>query len=383
MQAIRELRESMERKFNPSQTPRGRMEANRQIGKKVGEIVEAMFAKYPSEPLKAVNGRISFKALFEELYQKPYDADLVESLDHTAFPIVTGQIVSKTVIAAYEAYPKSGLSMVTVIPGTIPDEEKVAGFTTVGTLKTVGSTEAYQYITPPAEKYKRVRKIKRGGLLAINEDIIKFDRTGQYLGRCAGIGEEVARDQDARIMNGLIDTDSNVYDEGALFASPSATGGTNGNAWTGSITALDSPGFENIDQILETATDEQGRPIWVKGDRPILMVPAGLKSKARKLKLNDFSALGTANLDTNLAKDAFDFVVNPYMTTPLTSARWLYGSPKRQFVWVEDIPLQVMQRGGTMTELGWHNDIIVEHKVRYQGGIGAVDTKFWHNLQGS
>lgn len=371
MQGIREIVEQFENKY--SKTARGRMQAHRELAEAVGGLMDAK---------KLAQRDISFKKIYEETFLKPYEAEIIESMDSSAFPIITGTIVSKTLIQAYEAFPKSGLSMVTVIPGTVPDEERVAGFTTVGLLKTVGKTEDYQYMDAPAEKYKRVPKIKRGGLLAISEEIIKFDRTGQYLNRCAAVGEEVARDQEQTILQGLVDASGTVYDKGALFASPDANGGTNLNAWTGADTELGTAGFEKIDQILETAVDDKGRPIWVKGDRPIMMVPAGLKSTARKLKQNEYSALGTANLDVNLAKDAFDFVVNPYIASPLTSKVWYYGSPKRQFVWVEDIPLQVMQRGGQMTELGWHNDVIVEHKVRYQGGLGSVDTKFWHQMAG-
>lgn len=374
MHGIRDIVEQFDRKFNPSNTVRGRQVANRELAEAIGKLVASK---------KLATRDISFKALYEETFEKPYREELIESLDASAFPQITGQIVSKTVIGAYEAYPKQGLSLVQVIPGTVPNEEKVAGFTTVGTLQTVKPTESYQYITPPAEKFKRVTKIKRGGLLAISEDIIRWDRTGEYLGRAAGIGEEVARDQDERIMKGVVDFDSNVYDKGALFASPSSSGGTNGNAYSGADTLLDNTGWEKIDNILETKQDDKGRPIWVRGDKPILMVPAGLKSVARKLMLNEYGALGTANLDRNLAKDQFDVMVNPYISSPLSSAVWFYGTPKREFVWVEDIPLQVMQRGGMLTEAGWNNDIIVEHKVRYQGGIGATDTPYWYRMTGA
>lgn len=367
---IKSVWESFERKHNASQTRQGRAVANREFANAVMGLYEAK---------KLTDRDISFTEMYRKLVK---EADLSESFDTSAFPVITGQIILRKVIDAYQQFPMQGRNLVQVVPGETPNEDKIAGFTEVGSLSATKEREMYRDATPPDEKYKRVTKTKYGALLPITEEILKYDRTGQYLSRAAAIGQEGARLQDELIMKGIVDVDANVYDLGSLYASPSSSGGTNGNAFSGADTALGTAGWEKAHVKLMESQDSKGRPIWVFGDRPILMVPPRLEPTANKLKLNEYGDLGTANLDVNLAKNAFDTVVNPYFPSLTTSKVWLYGSPKRQFVWVEDFPLQVFQMNGQQTESGFRRDVITEFKVRFKGGVGATDTKYVLRMSG-
>jgi hypothetical protein len=367
---IRNVWESFERKHNASGTPKGRSVANREFAKTVIGLLESKKIGWSD---------ISFTEMYRQLV---HDTDLVESLDTSAFPTMTGQIILKKVIDSYQKFPMHGRNLVPTIPGELPNEDKIIGWTEVGLLSEVKEREHYKDISPPSEKFVRVRKVKRGGLLPITEEIIKYDRTGQYLTRASAIGEEAARTQEEVILKGVIDVDANVYDLGDLYASPSTSGGTNGNAFSGADTALGTAGWEKAHVKLMEQTDSQGRPIWAFGDRPSLMVPPRLEPTASKLKLGEYGDLGTANLDVNLAKNAFDVVVNPYYASLTTSKVWHYGAFPRQFVWVEDFPLQVFQLSGQQSEQGFRRDVIVEFKVRFQGGIGATGTEYVLRMSG-
>jgi hypothetical protein len=97
---IKSLVEGFQAKFNPSGTDSGRRIANREIGKKVAELLESK---------KLDPARVSFKSLFESLVG-PVGADsgmeLVENLSSSAFPNIAGQIISKVMIDGYKEYPE-------------------------------------------------------------------------------------------------------------------------------------------------------------------------------------------------------------------------------------------------------------------------------------
>lgn len=368
--AIREVWESFDRKFNASDTRKGRAVANREFANKFMELREA----------KKIQDRdISFKELWEGLVVKQ---ELEEAYDASAMPIILANLISKKIIDAYEAYPQNGLKLVEVVPSSLR-EEVVVGWTAMGQLSEVKENDLYEENIPPDEKYVRIVHKKYGKLLSVTEEIIKFDQTQQFLKRASGIGERGAQFLDKTIMRGILDRDSNVYNKGSLYASPSSTGGTYGNAWTGAGTALGTAGWEQAHFTLHEKTDEQSEPIWVSGDRPQMIVSPRQVPTAIKLRQGDYGNIGTANLDVNVAQNMFDIVESVYFASLTSNVSWLYGSFKRQFQWDEIFPLQVFSRSGQETEDGFKRDIVQQFKVRLYGGIGATDYRYVNYMQGT
>lgn len=368
--AIREVWEAFDHKFNPSETPKGRAVANREFSNKVMSLFEAKKLDYRD---------ISFKDLWENLVVKQ---DLEEAYDASAMPTILANLISKKIIDAYESYPQKGLELVTVVPSSLR-EEVVVGWTAIGQLSEVKEDDEYEEVSPPDEKYVRIVHKKYGKLISVTEEVIKFDQTQQFLRRAGMIGERGAQFLDKTIMRGILDRDSNVYNKGALYASASSTGGTYGNAWTGTDTALGSAGWEKAHFTLHEATDEQSEPIWVSGDRPQMVVSPRMVPSAIKLRQGDYGNIGTANLDLNVAQNMFDIVESVYFASLTTNVSWLYGSFKRQFQWDEIFPLQVFSRSGQETEDGFKRDVVQQFKVRFYGGIGATDTKYVNYMQGT
>ena len=368
--AIREVWESFDRKFNASDTRKGRSVANREFSSKINELMEAKKLSFAD---------FSFKELWENLVVAQ---DLEEAYDSSGMPNIVANLISKKIIDAYEDYPQNGLKLVQVVPSSLK-EELVVGWTALGQLSEVKEGDEYEENIPPDEKFVKIVHKKYGKLVSVTEEIIKFDQTQQFLTRCGYIGNRGAQFLDKTIMRGLIDADSNVYNKGQLYAGASSTGGTNGNAWTGTDTAIGSAGWEKAHFTLHERTDEQSEPIWVAGDRPYLMCSPRKVPTAIKLRQGDYGNIGTANLDTNVAQNMFDIIENVYYASLTTTTQWHYGSFKRQFQWDEIFPLQVFARSGQQSEDGFKRDVIQQFKVRLYGGIGATDYRFVNQMAGA
>lgn len=368
--SIRDVYESFDRKYNASDDRKGRKLANQEFANKFMELREAK---------KIADRDISFKDLWEGLVRSQ---DLEEAYDSSAMPIILANLISKKIIDAYEAYPQEGLKLVQVVPSSLK-EEVVVGWTAIGQLDEVKEDDEYEEAVPPDEKYVRIVHKKYGKLISVTEETIKFDQTQQFLRRASMIGERGAQFLDKTIMYGILDRNSNVYNKGALYASPSSSGGTYGNAWSGADTALGSAGWEKAHFTLHEKTDEQSEPIWVAGDRAKLVCSPRQVPTAIKLRQGDYGNIGTANLDTNVAQNMFDIVESPYFANLTTNTAWLYGAFQRQFQWDEIFPLQVFSRSGQETEDGFKRDIVQQFKVRFYGGIGATDYRFVNYMAGA
>lgn len=360
---VRDVWESFDRKFNASETRKGRNIAANEFAKSMLSAIEN----------KKMTWRdVSFRGLHEGLVVAQ---DLQEDIDSSAFPNVLSKLISKKIIDAFEAYPKNGLNLVQVVPSSLK-QELVVGWTAVGQISQVNEKDAYQQVSPPDEKFVKINNTKYGGLLDITEEVIKFDQTQQYLQRASMLGERGGQYQDKLIMEGLIDKNSTSYNLTTLYSSG------NSNYLSGASSALGTTGWQNAHFTLHTKTDEASQPIWVASDRPILMCAPNLMPTAIKLRQGDFGNIGTANLDVNVAQNMFDIVENIYISNPTTATDWYYGSFKRQFQWNEIFPLQVFSRSGQETDDGFKRDVVMQFKVRFYGGIGATETRYVYKNAG-
>lgn len=352
--AVRDLYESFARANNAEQSDQHRRIANKLFAAKVIGLVEAKKLSYAD---------FSFKELWEALV---VSQGLEENLVSSAFPNISGQIISNVMIEGYNLFPKEGLKLVRVVPSKLKTS-LVAGWTAIGTIREVREKEDYLEVIPPDEKTVRIVNKKYGGLISLTKEDIFFDRTGELINRARSIGEEGARFQDQLIMEGVIDKNGTVYDKGILYESDQS------NVNTGAASALGTTGFENCYINLLNKTDEQSKKIWVLSDKLQLMCAPALLPTAWKLQNNEYGPQGTANLDKNFAQGKFDIIVNPYQTT---TTRWHMGSFKRQFRWEEVWPIETFMRVGPDSEDGFKKDVIQSHKISLYGGVGADDFRY-------
>lgn len=359
MRDIIQLVEAYESKYNPGDTTKGRRIAHREIGEHVRRLM--------SEG-KINRGSLSFRALYE---QTVTSQDLEENLSSSAFPIIAGEIISSVIIEKYQAFPKNGDKLTRTVPSKLKVSQ-IPGWKAIGKIRKVNEREPYGQVVPPDEKNVTIKNFKRGGMLDLTKESLFFDQTGQLLDDASDLGEEAARDREEIIMNAVVDLNSQSLSNAELYS------GGNLNLLTGN--SLGTAGWENTHvSLIDKKDDNTQKPIWVFGEKPILLVPSGLFPIAWKLANNEYGPQGTANLDKNMAQNMFDIVVNPYLTKASTT--WWYGGFKRQFRWEEVWPLETFTRVGQDTQEGFSKDVIQQFKVSLYGGCGASDTRYVYENQ--
>ena len=328
--------------------------AHLEMGKQVRGLIEGK---------KLDPNRVSFQGLFEQLVTRK---GLEENLSSSAFPVISSEIISSVIIAAYQGFPKSGDKLVRTVPSKLK-VSNIAGWKAIGVIRKVNEREPYGQVTPPDEKTITIKNYKYGGLMDLTKESIFFDQTGELLNNARQLGEEGARFREEIIMNKVCDVLADALGGADLYSA--------GNSNLLTTNPLGTAGWENAHvSLMDKKDDTTGKPIWVYGERPIMLVSAGNWPLAEKLRGNEYGPQGTANLDINLARNMFDIVVNPYLTKATTT--WWYGGFNRQFRWEEVWPLETYTRVGQDTEEGFKADIIQQFKVSLYGGCGAADTRY-------
>lgn len=359
MLSVRELWESTNRKHNGDAGRKGREAAIDEFSKRYAKLLEEK---------KIGWGDVSIRQLWESLV---VSQDLEEDINSSAFPATMELTVQTRVMQAYNSIPKVWQQLVTVIPANAK-EVTAQGFGPISDLYEVKEGDEYRELSF-GEKSVSIPTKKHGGIFSITEETIRFDSTGQILQKAQSLGERGAIFQNKLVLKAVVDANANVYDGGELYKSDNS----HANYISGADSALGTSGWEAIDLALSQQVDEDSEPIDVAAiGRPILMVPPRLKVAALKLKNGEYGSIGTANLDPNIAKDQFDVMVNPYIPSYTTTPVWFYGDFKRQFAYLEVMPIETKSRAGQDTEEGFHRDVIQMFKVRMMAGIGAVDTRY-------
>lgn len=353
---IVELVEAYKRKFDPSGTRGGMLVANREIGLAVKKMVESK---------KIIPETLSFRRLWEALVQ---DQGLEEgNIVSSAFPTIAGTLISTKMLEGYERWPDETGRLVTEVPSKLKVSQ-IVGWTQITGIERVNERQDYPEMKPPSEKVKTINNYKHGGLLTLTKEAIFFDQTADLLNEARQVGEAARRKRMKLIWEAIVDLNGNAYSGADLFNL------TNGNLQAANpLTNEDA--WEVIRAKLMAQVDENGEPIWVFGDRPVMIVPSGMLATAEKLQKNPTGPIGSANLDVNLAQNQFDILVDPYL--PAGSTSWWYGAPQRQFRWERVWPFEVFTRIGQDTEEGFKADVIQQFKASFYGGVGAVDTKWF------
>ncbi len=353
--AVRDLYESFANTYNAERSDADRRKANKAFTSKVMGLVK-------DKKLKVED--FSFRELWEALV---VGQDLEETAVSSAFPNISGEILSAALIEGYDSYPTQADNLVRVVPSKMKTELS-AGWTPLGIIREVKERGDYLEVDAPDEKFVLTPNKKYGGIVSLTREAITFDQTARLLSDCRDIGSEGRRFREQLILEGVIDANSNVYNKTTLYSSG------NGNLRTGASSVLGTTGFEGCHVAMMKKTDEQGKKIWVASSKPIMMIPPDLDPMASKLKNNEYGPAGTAlGNDKNYAANKFDIVVNPYQSV---TTRWHYGDFKRQFRWFEVWPLETFYRMGQNHDDGFERDIVMQAKIGFFGGIGALDVKY-------
>jgi hypothetical protein len=297
--------------------------------------------------------------------------DMYEALHSTVFPKAVGALIHKYVIDAYDITPTIGDQLVTTVPSN-KKTETIVGFTAAETPELVPEGTPYQD-SSIGEKYVTIDNNKYGRTISITEETVMFDQTGQIINRCQDIGEKAALFREKQIIEAVCDlgTTSKYKPSGTAASFYSST---NGN--TVSVTTPTSASaLASVKDLMDSQTDSEGDPILINRAGLIWLVPAGMEVAAWT-QMNSQQVTGSGNNDPNYWSGTYKILSSPFCST---STEAYIGDFKRDWWWTQVYPLQVM-RHVKPSEANFSRDVIAQFKVRYYGGVGAVDYRHCYQM---
>lgn len=325
--------------------------------------------------------------------------EMQEAVDSTAFPSAVGVLIAAKVIEAYQATAMIGDQLVTPMPSKLK-QERIVGFTSLEGPTEVPEGMPYQE-SGFQEKYVTTDTAKKGRILEVTEEAIFFDQTGQILMRAQRLGEMTAEERELTILSGVIDVGSgapgykDIYRPSGAAAALYSAG--NNNYY--SATALTGTDWTNIDTILQFAAANLKDDRAIVAERlPIIFNPKVILVARKKMASFARILAATSQRSGNIAstpgtQEEGPSIVNQIapglrlLSTPLldflagvggryTQADdWFIGDFQRQFIWQEIWPLQTL-RARQDDEASFRRDVVARFKVRYFGGVAALDNKY-------
>lgn len=335
----------------------------------------------------------------------PVSALLRESnpgVNANLFQVVTGELIGRKVIEGYE--DKSGFigdKLVTVMPSRLRNA-KIAGFRALSGPAEVSEGHSYEESTF-GEKYVTTQESKQGRILSINEELIAFDQTGEINRRAMAMGFYLRQERERTIVRAVTDADAGtgryVYRPDGVGEPLYAADGSNRN-WIGDGNTT-SPDFAVVSpltdwndiesalnyratEVKDDRIDGTARPIMVPAKQ--LLVPERLRGTARSIIHSTEVTVTNDTQETRFANPVANMVEvlsSPFIDEQGGAALqdWYLGDFRRQFVWTEIWPVQTfLQRSDS--EAAFDRDVVLRVKVRYYGGVSAVDTVFVTKVDG-
>ncbi len=317
----------------------------------------------------------------EKPAMKPEDfsiKEIHEAVHPTAFPLVTGKLLSKKIMAAYNDAPTIGDQLVDAMTSKLLID-RIPGFSTGGAIEQVGPGAPYQHTGVIEEKWVQIVGEKYGKILDITEETLMFDQTGQIIRRAGMIGRDAAIYREKMILNTVQDisgyyawyvgsADAESVTRTALYGTSTTAPHRTSNQITNAL--VNHTDINAAVVLFGLMVDEKGDPI-VTGLNKILLVPIALTMVAESIYKSSV-LIGGANAQPNPYAGKFKVLSSPYLDAQ-SSIIWYLGDFKSQFVWKEVIPLQVLTRRDDKNDMAWERDIKAQFKIRFYGDCKATD----------
>jgi len=308
------------------------------------------------------------------------DIDFHEALDSSAFPKITGALISKKVQEGYEMESGIGDMLVTVVKSSVKDET-IVGFSDDMEMKEVQEGVDYEEGSV-SEKYHKIKNTKQGRIISLTEESIRFDQTNQLYIRAQRLGMAARASREKTILNAVLELTS---------TGEKAAWRPNGNATTLYNDASNDPFTDGTLDNLETETladetsltkaqalfaqfkDEDGNPIVITPE--YLLTAVALDPIARQICYSGQAIDLTIPAGTLQPFNGIKPLSTPYIDQLSSATAWWYGDFKKQFIYTEVWPIRTMQlKKGSERE--FQADVVMSFKAGYYGGCGAVSNRY-------
>jgi len=319
------------------------------------------------------------------------------------FQVVTGELIGRKVIEGYE--DDSGFigdKLVSVMPSRLRSQ-KIAGFKALAGPTEVAEGHPYEESTFE-EKYVTTEESKQGRILSINEELIAFDQTGEINRRALAMGFYLRQERERTIVRAVTDADAGsgayVYRPNGSGETLYATDGGNRNwvgagnttspAYAAAVPLVDWTDVEEVlsyraTEVVDDRIDGSVRPIVAPVKQ--ILVPENLRGTARSVVHSTEITVTSGDNQMTLAnpvRDLVEVLSSPFVDEQGGQALndWYLGDFRKQFLWTEIWPVQTfLQRADS--EAAFDRDVVLRVKVRYYGGVSAVDTVFVTKVDGA
>lgn len=303
--------------------------------------------------------------------------EIHEAVHPTAFPLITGVLISTKMMKEYKDAPTVGDKLIETFTSKL-EIDRVPGSSTGGNIEQVAPGGPYQHTGVIEEKWVQIVGNKYGKILDITEETLMFDRTGMILRRAGQIGRDAAIYREKMIMNTIQDITgylawyvgnaaATAAARVALYSTSTTAPHRTSNLVTNTLANHTDINAANL--LLGLMVDEKGDPILV-GPK-ILLVPMALEMIASSI-FNSTVLIGAANAQPNPFAGRFTVISSPYLDAQ-SSIIWYLGDFKSQFLWKEVIPLQVQTRRDDKNDMAWERDVKAQYKIRFYGDVKATD----------
>jgi len=332
--------------------------------------------------------------------------EIQEAVESTAFPSATGVLIAAKVIEGYDMPGMIGDQLVTVMTSKLKSE-RIVGMTSLEGPKEVGEGMPYDE-SSFAEKYVTTETAKKGRILEITEEAIYFDQTGQILLRAGRLGEMTREERELIILGGVVDVAgaTDLVVAGVKFRPVYRPGGVAEalySAGNNNLLATATPlvDWTDLDEAMQYHAENVRDDRAVSGERlPIIFMPKILLTSRKKaatgariinameVRSGDITAgAGTQTLTSNpvgtlapglkpLSSPLLDYLAALTGAQYDDSDDWFVGDPQKQFIWQEIWPLQTF-RAPSDDESRFRRDVVARYKVRYYGGIAAIEERYF------
>ncbi len=322
------------------------------------------------------------------------------------FQTVTGAVIARQVMNAYETTDGLIGDQLVAVERSAVRNERIAGFTALQGPREVHEGMPYEEASF-GDKFVTTVESKKGRLLSITEEAVHFDQTGELLRRASRIGEATRLEREKTIIRGVLDADydaargTGVYRPNGVLEPLYPSNGSNRNYIGSGNTTSGAPYNEPLELTDWTAVGqvlryhatqvrddrhgpEEGEPLaWMP---KVLLVPKKLELAA--LQIVQASQVRVLSADAQRQVDfknpfggSYAVLSSPYLDQA-SEDDWYLGDFRKQFIWKEIWPVQVF-RQARESESSFDRDVVARFKVRYFGGINALDERYVVKVNGS
>ena len=319
------------------------------------------------------------------------DGQLSEAVNVSDFTKITDALISTHVKKTWQAYPKQ-IDKISTKFTSKQQTDTIPYLQLQAALADVHPGQDYGHTAGMSEYYVTVGHQKRGLILDVTEEAVRFDQTGLVMKTAGDMAEAMALDREKHGFYTFMDATVSGKNYYGYYPQ-----GTRTAVWNDAVTTSKAHYYDNkiVDvltdytdleaamKLLALMCDNDGNPISVMANQ--VVVPNALLVTARRIINNIMiatpaSGASFAYNERNPYADAFEIVSTPLIdTSGVTAAttNWWLGDFKSMFYEKVVIPFEVKSRNSSDgNEDGWNRDIFHQVKVRYDSKFFFDDYRY-------